>query len=814
MDYKKLIVSEDNKLVLEDYNLTSNDAEILDLNKSLLDVATDKELQTFIKENAVDDSKIYFICVKEDFGTNEQIIENITNVKKLYKSIKKAFKKNPNLYFFVYNTFMKSEEAINPTLVMENNKDVQQDVNKEVENLSSDEIPNEESIETLETASNEAFSLDEEETNHEVNLDSEEGYELVDSELADQEVNEDNHFNAYPYKLDEETDDVFAASQNVDVNDFNDAIEGWDETQVEEYSQEAPVDFDSIPFVEEENQEEVAQYSDNFALDEEAQYAINDVELEGQEFAYNEDQDIDWGNIDVAGNEYNPHESINEDQVADIPAPISQTADDSNEWSNFEDSNMIFGNEKLSSEQTESPEEISGFETVDSVGEVTEYELRDVESGIEIPETYFDSEDENKLSYEDYNEFQQDYELNVHTLKSIYDFIWRMLVLNNTNLKLNDLLYLSVNNLDAFSIGQSDFVRQTANKAESLFDLILQLDIKLEFNNSLFYIYLAQFFSIKANKIVVNEKFLDTLSIWVDKVSRNKFVQQVEQFINYSAIYNKKIIFAYFIELSNFIKGCIPSINPTLSLIDIHRVLNNKNRMIREENVFGFMIAKINQIFANNEITIESELVDTPDNMFVEDKDKYSDDVDQNWKNQLCDLYKRLVMNVRNYVLSTGNNEKEIFNLYVDIKDLRMYQSSLLDASVISPVAPKSVEFDKSYLTIGDTFARDTNLAPNSNFTFDNFAPVTTTPISTPSQINEFAPENPQLSNPVIAPAVNRYIDTNNLQPEVPRFNVAELEDSMAKRIEEYERKIKQNIERIEAERKQLREKMEALRNL
>ena len=116
MDYKKLIVSEDNKLVLEDYNLTSDDAEILDINKSLRDVATDEELQNFIKENAIDQSKVYFICVKEDFGTNEQIIENIPDVKNVYKVIKKVFKKNKNVYFFVYNTYLKNDIALNPSL--------------------------------------------------------------------------------------------------------------------------------------------------------------------------------------------------------------------------------------------------------------------------------------------------------------------------------------------------------------------------------------------------------------------------------------------------------------------------------------------------------------------------------------------------------------------------------------------------------------------------------------------------------------------------------------------------------------------------
>lgn len=820
MDYKKLIVSEDNKLVLEDYNLTSDDAEILDINKSLRDVATDEELQNFIKENAIDQSKVYFICVKEDFGTNEQIIENIPDVKNVYKVIKKVFKKNKNVYFFVYNTYLKNDIALNPSLETPSIFDAQNPEVSDVDNY--DETANY-------PEQNDSYNKEEYQDNYDGQ--DQQYNEQADDSIVDQgfdanenadevyaQVNpeEEQYYDGNADKYDNseiQKDDLMQNEEDVQfVNDeiladdivvqndfdngitsqenFDDVIDGkWD---------------DNVEIVNQPSEPEVMFASETPAeiIEPSEEEDLNIIDQTQS------DEDIDWNNIEVIETDENPDQEIVE--VETIPVDmVDSTNNDS--WGDMESSNNVFENDIIVSNQNKTPDEIKSFDTLESLTEITDSSVRDGSNEISIPESYFDSENENQLSYEDYNEFQNDYELNVHALKSIYDFIWRMLVLNNYNLKLNDLLYLAVNNLDAFSIGQSDFVRQTANKAESLFDLILQLDIKLEFNNSLFYIYLAEFFAIRSNKIVVNQKFLNTLSIWVDKSSKNKFVQQIEQFVNYSTVYNKKIIFSYFIELANFIKGCIPSIKPSLSLVDVHRILSNKSKKVREGNVFGFIVDKINEVFVKNGITIESELIDTPDSIFADENEKYSDDVEQNWKTQLCELYKRLVLNIRNYVLSKGNNEMDIFNIYIDIKDLRMYHSPLGDASALSPSTIQSLEYDKNYSTIGDAFNRTSSIVPsqNSEIDYDNFSNY----IAPAIDVSNSNFGSPELTNGDEI-MEKKYIDETLIQPAVPRFSAAELEDSMSKRIEEYEKKIKQNIERIEAERKQLREKMEALKNL
>lgn len=820
MDYKKLIVSEDNKLVLEDYNLTSDDAEILDINKSLRDVATDEELQNFIKENAIDQSKVYFICVKEDFGTNEQIIENIPDVKNVYKVIKKVFKKNKNVYFFVYNTYLKNDIALNPSLETPSIFDAQNPEVSDVDNYDEtanypeqNDSYNKEEYQDNYDGQDQQYYEQAEDSIVDKGFDANENADEVYAQANPEEEqyydgNADTYDNSEIQKDDlmqnEEdvqfVNDEILADDIVVQNDFDNGI-----TSQENFDDVIDGNWDdNVEIVNQPSEPEVMFASETPAeiIEPSEEEDLNIIDQTQS------DEDIDWNNIEVIETDENPDQEIVE--VETIPVDmVDSTNNDS--WGDMESSNNVFENDIIVSNQNKTPDEIKSFDTLESLTEVTDSSVRDGYNEISIPESYFDSENENQLSYEDYNEFQNDYELNVHALKSIYDFIWRMLVLNNYNLKLNDLLYLAVNNLDAFSIGQSDFVRQTANKAESLFDLILQLDIKLEFNNSLFYIYLAEFFAIRSNKIVVNQKFLNTLSIWVDKSSKNKFVQQIEQFVNYSTVYNKKIIFSYFVELANFIKGCIPSIKPSLSLVDVHRILSNKSKKVREGNVFGFIVDKINEVFVKNGITIESELIDTPDSIFADENEKYSDDVEQNWKTQLCELYKRLVLNIRNYVLSKGNNEMDIFNIYIDIKDLRMYHSPLGDASALSPSTIQSLEYDKNYSTIGDAFNRTSSIVPsqNSEVDYDNFSNYIAPAIDAAN--SNFG--LPELTNGDEI-MEKKYIDETLIQPAVPRFSAAELEDSMSKRIEEYEKKIKQNIERIEAERKQLREKMEALKNL
>ena len=496
-------------------------------------------------------------------------------------------------------------------------------------------------------------------------------------------------------------------------------------------------------------------------------------------------------------------------------------------------SDEIFDEKEFGLVQEDNSSTIINLDSVDSVAvennEGVIFENR-IDDSVDMPESYFDATNEDQISYDDYNEFVNDYELSAHTLKSIYDFIWRLLVLNNQNIKLNDLLYIAVNNLDAFSIGQSDFVRQIANRAESLFDLILQLDVKLEFNNSLFYIYLAQFFSISRNKILVNTKFLDTLSIWVDKAAKKRFVDQVEQFMNYSSIYNKKIIYSYFIELSNFIKGCLPSINPNIALIDIHRILNNPSKRVRQENVFGIMISKINSIFQENGIVIEMHLVETPDNIFDDEQKPKLDANSDSWKTQLTILYKKLVENVLNYILLKGNNETEIFNLYVDIKDLRLYNNIDIDTNILSPETTDAISnrpFQYSYGTIGDTLETSqqivsSQISNDANLSNEFLSAVEKGINTNFQQTSEMVEtSNVQINYPSNI-QVNQF--SNSAQPSnsfeslkskyAAKFNMTEFENAMSRRIEEYEKKIKDNIARIEAERKQLRQKMEDLKNI
>lgn len=819
MRFKKILVSDDNQLVLSDYGLNEGDVEIIDLNKSLHDVANDPELREFIMQNIIDNEKIYIVCVKEDFGTNDQLLEDIEDIKTINKTINKSFKKVKNIYFFVYNTFMKSENAINPSLGSNENE-----TNKtEFENTNNNEHNTEEN--SVEENSNESFdevSLEEnqeqeiKDENFENNEQEEVPYQEESIELK-QEQHEEN-VQEPEQVVEEENNQVYEEEINHETGNEGIVSEIIINNEI---SQNHDVEAQESDIVQVESHPEMLESENGVGV---AVLPENSGTQDLEQLSDEEQLDRiieEFDSIDTTQDQLIKKDIQATNEIVDLP----QTTSDE-----------IFDEKEFGLVQEDNSSTIINLDSVDSVAvennennEGVIFENR-IDDSVDMPESYFDATNEDQISYDDYNEFVNDYELSAHALKSIYDFIWRLLVLNNQNIKLNDLLYIAVNNLDAFSIGQSDFVRQIANRAESLFDLILQLDVKLEFNNSLFYIYLAQFFSISRNKILVNTKFLDTLSIWVDKAAKKRFVDQVEQFMNYSSIYNKKIIYSYFIELSNFIKGCLPSINPNIALIDIHRILNNPSKRVRQENVFGIMISKINSIFQENGIVIEMHLVETPDNIFDDEQKPKLDANSDSWKTQLTILYKKLVENVLNYILLKGNNETEIFNLYVDIKDLRLYNNIDIDTNILSPETTDAISnrpFQYSYGTIGDTLETSqqivsSQISNDANLSNEFLSAVEKGINTNFQQTSEMVEtSNVQINYPSNI-QVNQF--SNSTQPSnsfeslkskyAAKFNMTEFENAMSRRIEEYEKKIKDNIARIEAERKQLRQKMEDLKNI
>ncbi len=828
MKFRNLLVSEDNQLVLSDYGLSEGEAEVLDLNRSLTDVITDPELKSFIIENAIDPQKIYIFCVKEDFGNNDQLLEDIPNIKEIDKGLKKNYKKIRNIYFFVYNTHLKNDDVVNPSIeeqqpVEAEYQEVVDSQDMPVEVVVNEEIPGQE--EQVEVVVDENLPYQEEEV---VTVSQE---EMPYQEEVVEVYNEE------PYQ-----EEVVVETSNEDLPYQEETVEVYNE---EPYQEEVQVSNEDLPYQDEvivEQQpellaqdEEPAQYAYNENSAVESQEALDNLEhfeekpeviVTEQQPEFVTDADELERIVDDGIDKFDSPESdrIREDifiSNENVDAPVSEDVVLFNEPEMIKDENLPIT--EVISDSVDSVALENNYDQEIPVNENGQIDYNDGQTMVEMPASFFDVEREDEISYEDYNEFVNDYELNIHALKSIYDFIWRILVLNNYNLKINDLLYIAVNNLDAFSIGQSDFVRQTANKAESLFDLILQLDIKLEFNNSLFYIYLAEFFKISGNKIIVNEKFLDTISIWVNNASKEKFISQVEQFMNYSSIYNKKIVFSYFIELANFVKGKLPSINSNITLLDVHRLLNNKYNKIRNENVFAYMVKRMNQILEANGVVIEMYLVKTPDSMFGIEVNNPEDQISDSWKSQLALLYKKLMENILSYILLKGNKEVEIFNLFLDIRDLRMYQDLDESRNVLAPETVSAISGrDSGYLTIGDELGRLEAIVPSQRSQVQyNYL----TPQAYVENLEKGYPMERKFGNNVVNAATDDLTypqevkltngEINTIRENyASRFNVAEFETSISRRIEEYERKIKNNISRIEAERKQLREKMEELKNI
>lgn len=780
MKFKKLLVSEDNQLVLSDFGLDDQTAQIVDLNQDLLALVNDQDLVNFIFESVANaPDKVYLFCVKENFKNNTQDLMQIPDIKQIYKAIKKLYKPLKNTYFFVYNTYLKNDKAIDSKLdqkgtfgVNEQTNEIQINseyelVGKPIDPVKDNEVNQEDQADDNEQEVNEPTQpLKIEKVDLYTQTEEQLAKEAISTEFKKQLLEEDLLQNPFIETELAETKKIPVTQQEVDLTTSSN--------------------------------EEGFLYENPFAYEDMLQRPENGV-LDTANFNLQTDQIPEKISID----------DINETIFAK-KKPVEETEFDLVDEAYFEQQNKASFDERIRQSILESQKVDNSFFDEFAVGvNETNLDKLDIENitvekqalinptkadgivgkdEVKYPDSYFENDvdeigQDNNLSYDDYEQVANDYELSTHSLKSIYDFIWRALIVNNSELRINDLLYITISNLSTFSPGQSDFLRQVAKQANSLFDLILQLDIKLEFNNSLFYIFLAQFFILKGNRIFVNEKFLETLSIWIKQKSKEKFIAQVQQFMNYATVYNKKIIFSYFIELANLLKASLPIIRSNLALIDLHRLITKSINKWRSENVFGIIINKVIGILAANDVVVELYLVKTPENMFGFESNQIRTD-NTSWKTQLALLYKKLLENFLNYITLKGNNENAIFNIYIDIKDLRMHKYDNKNKNLLSPQTAaalnQNVDSGSLYFSIDDELPR----ADEAN-------------------VQQTDTQN------VYQPTITNKVDDKYSS----YFSFSEFENSISKRIDDYEQKIKNNIARIEAERKQLRLKIEALKN-
>lgn len=394
-----------------------------------------------------------------------------------------------------------------------------------------------------------------------------------------------------------------------------------------------------------------------------------------------------------------------------------------------------------------------------------------------------------------------------YLLKSIYDFVWRMLILNNNSLLLNDLLYLSVNNFPSLSFGQNEYIRELSNNVDSLFDLVLKLDYKLEFNNKLFYIYLANLFTIINGKCKVNREFLVDMAIWVSDDAREQFVSRTENFMNNNLVSIEKIIYSHFIEFSTLAQGSIPRIKGSLKNEDVHLVLFKKVQHANNRNLFCIILR--NLFRASGEIGLNLEEYISNEGGIV--------NLDSQLKMDVANSYNIFLEEVKNFILLRGSDEGKISKLYNILMSIGI-EMIISEAVEVTNVASL---VNQEQIRIEDNYFNYINKAEPKNEIINIKYEEIEALYKEASEAEKLRNSNADkgdfdldfLKDQIRKRRSNDLDSDYGLNSELEFNNINVESNEMSDKIDDYESKIKANIKMIEDQRKMLKEKMEKYSN-
>ena len=394
-----------------------------------------------------------------------------------------------------------------------------------------------------------------------------------------------------------------------------------------------------------------------------------------------------------------------------------------------------------------------------------------------------------------------------YLLKSIYDFVWRMLILNNNSLLLNDLLYLSVNNFPSLSFGQNEYIRELSNNVDSLFDLVLKLDYKLEFNNKLFYIYLANLFTIINGKCKVNREFLVDMAIWVSDDAREQFVSRTENFMNNNLVSIEKIIYSHFIEFSTLAQGSIPRIKGSLKNEDVHLVLFKRVQHANNRNLFCIILR--NLFRASGEIGLNLEEYISNEGGIV--------NLDSQLKMDVANSYNIFLEEVKNFILLRGSDEGKISKLYNILMSIGI-EMIISEAVEVTNVASL---VNQEQIRIEDNYFNYINKAEPKNEIINIKYEEIEALYKEASEAEKLRNSNADkgdfdldfLKDQIRKRRSNDLNSDYGLNSELEFNNINVESNEMSDKIDDYESKIKANIKMIEDQRKMLKEKMEKYSN-
>ena len=390
-----------------------------------------------------------------------------------------------------------------------------------------------------------------------------------------------------------------------------------------------------------------------------------------------------------------------------------------------------------------------------------------------------------------------------YLLKSIYDFVWRMLILNNNSLLLNDLLYLSVNNFPSLSFGQNEYIRELSNNVDSLFDLVLKLDYKLEFNNKLFYIYLANLFTIINGKCKVNREFLVDMAIWVSDDAREQFVSRTENFMNNNLVSIEKIIYSHFIEFATLTQGSIPRIKGSLKNEDVHLVLFRKVQHANNRNLFCIILRNLFRASGEIGLNLEEYILNEEGIL----------NLDSKLKMDVANSYNIFLEEVKNFIILRGSDEGKISKLYNVLMSIGI-EMIISEAAEVVNVASL---VNQEQIRIEDNYFNYINRVEPKNEIINIKYEEIEALYKEASEAEKLRNSNSDkgdfdldfLKDQIRKRRSNDLDSDYGLNSELEFNNINVESNEMSDKIDDYESKIKANIKMIEDQRKMLKEKME-----
>ncbi|MGL4769135.1 MAG: hypothetical protein ACRCW6_02845 [Mycoplasmoidaceae bacterium] len=378
---------------------------------------------------------------------------------------------------------------------------------------------------------------------------------------------------------------------------------------------------------------------------------------------------------------------------------IDSLLDFKNKYMNETPASIIELEKKVNMENEENNRDLSSNYINDEIKISMGYAIKDEDGNIHYTKDSFNNEylidksekkiAEKLLELTTNNDNLGEKRSDIYSLKSFFDFIWRMFIINCNESDIDDLLYyigMSLPNINKF---QSNIIRKLVDNSNSLFDLIVKIDFIFKYDGSLFYNIIASFFVIKDDKAYINKLYFKNL-FFLNFDKFDDFSQIFETLINDIKLYKEKIIYSHYIEFVNIYKSEFYKIKNNILLSDIRNVIFSRNNYYREQNIFIIILKNIISIskVRNIDLFLMSE---NPEMAY-----DIKNEIDQN----ITKAFLILLNEIKNYILLDISNYKNIYDLYIELLKITVDKiiSNDSDVKEIEILLSESISDDLSLI--------------------------------------------------------------------------------------------------------------------